>query len=210
VLWPARVLDPTDPRCERLARRLWAGAAGAMLTYGNEDSLQSYVGADLGVWALQAHHPAMADSVLSELLHWRNASGAHAEYFARSTRDYGRNLPPHPTAAAALLTAVRNALIDDDADTLRLTLGARSDWWRGSSVRRAPTRWGVLDLRFRSTGSEATWNWTPVPVWTRLRLPPGSALAGPLSLPLQPGPDSQSVLVPPGIGSVRVRVTEGS
>ncbi|HKQ57702.1 MAG TPA: hypothetical protein VJY35_07520 [Candidatus Eisenbacteria bacterium] len=208
--WPARVLDPQDPRCERLAARLWARSGGAMLTYANADSLQSYVGADLGTWALLDGRPAAADSVLRELLFWRNASGAHAEYFSRSARDFGRNLPPHPTPAAALLSLVRNALVYDDGDTLMLTLGARADWWRGASVKRAPTRWGTIDLRFERDGDDATWEWTPMPVWTLLRLPPGARVDGAPAPPLLPGPDPTSVLAPPGTGRARVRVGEGS
>ena len=121
VAWPTRALPASDPRCERLARRMWAEAGGAGLTcYGDPDSLQGYVGVDLAVWALLADRPAQADSVLGALLEWRTASGTSAELFSRSTRNFGADLPPHPTSAAALTALVRNALIYDDGDTLQL------------------------------------------------------------------------------------------
>jgi hypothetical protein len=91
------------------------------------------------------------------MVHWRTASGGAAELFVGSTRDFGKNFPPHATAAAALLALVRNALVFDDGDTLALALGARSSWWSGTAVRGAPTRWGTIDLRFAREGNAASW-----------------------------------------------------
>ena len=69
--------------------------------------------------------------------------GGAAEVFSRVTRDSASIPPPHATSAAALLTLIRNSLIHDDDDTLRLTLGAREAWWREASIQKAPTRWGL-------------------------------------------------------------------
>jgi hypothetical protein len=205
--WPTAGLPAGDPRCERLARRAWARAGGAGLTcYGSEDSLQGYVGADLGVWAMLADHPAEADSVLAATLFWRDATGAGGELFSRSGRDYGVNLPPHPTSAAALVALVRNALIFDDGDSLLLTLAARERWWRGAKVARAPTRWGTLDLAFSRAGDRARWAWTAVPVWTVLRVPPGTRLASAPSPPLRAGPRGHFVLAPPGTRMAEVAI----
>ena len=205
--WPAGVLAPDDPRCERLARRVWGVVGGpGFLSYGDRDSLQSYVGADLGTWAMLADRPETADSVLAATLEWRNASGAGAELFSAKTRDYGWNLPPHPTSAAALVALVRNAMIFDDRDTLALTLAARDRWWTGATVRGAPTRWGVLDLSFRRDGDRARWTWTPVPVWTLLHLPRGAALSGAAAAPLVATANPHVVLAPPGTSSAEVRL----
>ncbi|TMQ73275.1 MAG: hypothetical protein E6K80_00570 [Candidatus Eisenbacteria bacterium] len=205
VGWPCAALPADHPRLLALARRAWseAGQVG-LVTYGHRDSLHGYVGADLGTWALLAGHRAEADSVLEALLHWRNASGAAAEMFSRA-RDFGRNLPPHPTSAAALIALTRNALLFDDGDTLALTLGARERWWRGATIRRAPTRFGLVDLRFRREGDAATWSWTPVAVWTSLTLPPGTILASPPPAPLVRRSDTV-VLAPPRTGEARVAV----
>ena len=206
--WPSGVLAAGDPRCERLARRLWARVGGAgLLCYGDPDSLQSYVGADLGVWALLADHPESADSVLAAVLSWRNASGAGAEIFSRAHRDYGRNLPPHPTSAAALVALVRNAMVFDDGDTLKLTLGARERWWRGARLGRAPSRWGLIDLSFDRDRERARWSWTAVPVWTELRLPRGTVLAADPPAPLRRGASGHFVLAPPGSSSAEVRLS---
>ena len=204
--WPAQVLAPGDPRVERMARRVWRTVGGAgLLSYGDPDSLQTYVGADLGVWAMLADQPATADSVLAAVLAWRNASGAGAELFSRAHRDYGWNLPPHPTSAAALVALVRNALVFDDGDTLMLTLGARDRWWSGAKVSGAPTRWGMLDLSFRREGDHAHWSWSAVPVWTALRVPRGTRVAeAPAPLVREPG--GHRVLAPPGAASADVRL----
>lgn len=210
VAWPCAALAPGDPRCEALAKRVWAAAGGAGMTwYGTRDSLQYYVGADLGSWALLTGRRAQADSVLEALLALRDASGGAGEIFTRGAHDFGGDLPPHATSAAALLALVRNALVFDDADTLSLTLGARARWWTGTSVARAPTRWGAIDLRFRRGDASAQWSWTAVPVWTALTLPPGTRLSGAPSPPLMAGASGTVVLAPPGTRAARVVIEAG-
>jgi hypothetical protein len=141
--------------------------------------------------------------VRAALLEWRNGNGAGAEIFSRAHREFGLNLPPHPTSAAALITMIRDALIFDDGDTLLLTLAPGDPWWSGSRVSRAPTRWGVLDLSFQRAQDRAHWSWTPVPVWTRLRVPPGTRLAAAPAPPLA-AQGAHFVLAPPGTGSAEV------
>jgi hypothetical protein len=204
VGWPCAVLPPGDPRVAATARRAWAQAGEVGLTvYGNRDSLHGYVGNDLATWALLAGSTAPADSMQHAMLHWRTASGTAAEVFSRAG-DFGRNLPPHPTASAALIALVRNRLLYDDPDTLRLTLGAPRSWWQGSQVTGAPTWWGMIDLEFRLENGQALWRWTPVPVWTSLTLPPGTRLLSPPAAPLVVRGDR--VLAPPGTREAMVRV----
>ncbi len=208
--WPGGALAASDPRCAALARRVWTAAGGAgLLTYGGPDSLHYYLGADLGTWAMLAGQRAEADSVLDAMLRWRTASGGAGEIMGREG-GYGRNLPPHATSAAALVMLVRNALVFDDADTLMLTLGARERWWRDGRVRGAPTRWGMMDLAFRRAGDDAEWDWTPVPVWTALTLPPGTQVAGAPAAPLRPGARADVVLAPPGTRRARVALRSGA
>jgi hypothetical protein len=190
-----------------MARRYWAPTGGAGLGhYRNPDAAHSYVGADLGTWAMLAGERAMADSVLDACLAWRSASGGAAEIFSRSRRDFGVNYPPHPTAAAAWIALVRNGLLYDDSDTLQLTLGARARWWQGTRVRGAPTRWGLVDLTFRREAAVAHWRWTPVPVWTALTLPPSTRLGGPLPEGFVRGARRDVVLVPPGRSEAHLAV----
>ena len=99
-------------------------------------------------------------------------------------------------------------MIEDDSDTLRLTLGARRRWWASGTVRHAPTRWGPLDLDFHLRGGVAEWRWSPVPVWTELALPPGSVPAGRLDWRLRPGSLPGTVLAPPGTDGAKVAVRE--
>jgi hypothetical protein len=208
--YPCQVFPARDARLVALADRVWASAGGAGLTwYGTRDSLHYYLGADLGTWALLAGRGAQADSVLEALLRWRTASGGAGELFTRKG-EFGVNLPPHATSAAALVTLVRNSLVFDEGDTLRLTLGARASWWRGARVARAPTRWGTLDLEFRRDGDAAEWRWAPVPVWTALTLPPGARMAGAPQPPLQTGRSDREVLAPPGARSARVALAPGN
>jgi hypothetical protein len=211
VAYPCAVLPATHPRCVRLARRMWDFSGGpGLCSYAHADSGHAYVGADLGTWALLAGERDAWERVLAATLEWRSASGGAAELFSRTTRDYGPNPPPHATAAAALVALVRNALVFDDGDTLRLTLGARPAWWQGASARGLPTRWGMLELRFAHRGQEAEWTWSPVPVWTALTLPPGTSLAAPPAPGLVRA-SATVVLAPPRTGraSVRIAATGG-
>lgn len=208
--YPCQVFPARHPRLVALADRVWASAGGAGLTwYGTRDSLHYYLGADLGTWALLAGREAQADSVLDALMRWRTASGGACELFTRDG-EFGVNLPPHATSAAALITLLRNSLVFDDGDTLRLTLGARGPWWRGSRLLRAPTRWGLLDLEFRREGAGAEWRWTPVSAWTALTLPPGARMAGAPDPPLLAGRSDREVLAPPGARHARVALASRS
>jgi hypothetical protein len=153
---------------------------------------------------MRAGRRAEAERTMQAMLDWRSASGGWAEMFHGPRRDFGRNLPPHATAAAAMVALVRNALVYDDEDTLRLTMGARASWWRGASLRNAPTYWGALDLDFARAGDLARWRWTPVPVWTALVLPPGTRLGGDPPAPLARGASDREVLAPPGTREARI------
>jgi hypothetical protein len=202
--YPCQVLPPGHPRLAAMADRVWAYSGGAgLVTYFAQDSIHYYLGAELATWALLAGRVAQADSVLGAMLHWRSASGGAGELFTRGG-DYGKNFPPHATSAGALLSLLRNSLVFDDGDTLKLTLGARAAWWRGARVERAPTRFGLLDLEFRRAGDVAEWRWTPVRAWTTLTLPPGARLAGMPPPPLLPGAADREVLAPPGTRNARV------
>jgi hypothetical protein len=193
-----------DRRSRALTRRLWAGGEGGFLAYGAPDSLHSYLGADLASWALLVDDRADVERVLQSMLKWRTASGGWAELFSRSHRDYGRNLPPHASSAAAFAVLVRNALVCDDGPRLMLTLGARESWWRGASVHGAPTRWGTIDLTFARRADTAEWTWTPVSVATLLRLPPGTEVADAPAPLVRVAADA--VLAPARVGHASVRL----
>jgi hypothetical protein len=104
-----------------------------------------------------------------------------------------------------LLATVRNSVLCDEDDTLRVTLGARERWWRGSKIRGAPTRFGLADLAFSRTSGEASWSWSAVPVWTALTLPPGAVLDRAPPAPLLAA-GATRVLAPPGTREARVRI----
>ena len=208
---PCGALPLDDPRMAALARRVWAGSGGAGLAwYGTPDSLHTYLAVDLATWAALTGRAAAADSMLAALLHWRTASGGAGELVSASSRDFGANLPPHATAAAALVSLVRDLLVYDEDDTLRLTSGARARWWKGGELRNAPTRFGRIDLAFSRTATRAEWRWTPVRAWVALTLPPGSRLAGPPPAPLRAGGRADLVLAPPGTASAQVALAPRS
>jgi hypothetical protein len=205
VAFPCEALPPSDLRCQTVAERVWRESPEpGLVRYGGGDSVHTYLSADLATWALLVGRREDADRVLSALLRWRTASGGSPEIFDLSRRDFGANYPPHATAAAAIVTLIRNMVVFDDDDTLRLTLGARSKWWAHGGVQHAPTRWGLLDLRFRVSGDSAAWTWTPVPVPTSLTLPPGTSLADSQRVQAL---SAHQILAPPYASEMRVRLS---
>lgn len=207
VAWPCGALPVDHPRIARLAERYFdaSGHAGAG-HYGDRNLRHGYVAADLATWALLTGRRETADQILDELLRWRSASGGAAETFVRSSRDFERNFPPHPTSAAALLALVRNSVLYDDDDTLRLTMGARAQWWRGAKIDGAPTRWGRINVAFSRQADRARWTWSPVRAWASLTLPPGTVLAAAPGGGILGAPGDRLVRVPPGMGEVEVVV----
>ena len=208
VAVPCAALPPDQPRVDALARRYWAAAGGAGLGFYQYPSAHHlYDAVDLATRALLVDRPAEADSVLAAMLHWRNASGGACEMFHGDRGDFGTNLPPHATSAAALINLVRNQLLYDDDDRLQLTLGARESWWaHGGRVTGAPTRWGWVSFDFARRGNVASWSWTPIDAWTELRLPPGAHLDGEPPAPLVALGSGRGVLAPPGASAASVRV----
>jgi len=178
--------------------------ASGLATYATEDTVHLYLGSDLAVDALLMGRAPAWRKAFGSCLAARTGTGGLPELFSWSTHGFGGNLPPHATAAAALLVLLRQGLAFDAlGDTLRLTLGTLGEWWQaGASLERAPTRWGVVDLAFHLDGARASWRWTPVPVWTELTLPPDRVVdAVPDGVRRK---DAYRLLVPPGRGEVEV------
>ena len=145
--YPTFVVPADDPRLAALARRMHARAAPTgLVCYGPDDSLHTYLGADLAQSALLAGHPDEARAYLAGLLEHSSSTLGQAEIVHRGG-GFGLNLPPHGTAAATLVDLLRNMLVSDVRDTLELALGAPLEWWRGTRLERAPTRFGMMDVR---------------------------------------------------------------
>lgn len=175
VGYPTRVLPADDPRLETLARRIWARTGGpGLVSYGPLDTLHTYLGTDLAQWALLAGHAAEARAYLADLLTHSSSTLGQAELFARTDWSFGANLPPHSTAAAALVDLVRNMIVCDSRDTLELALGGDVAWWRGARFERAATRFGVIDVALESPAADRRRaRWSPVAVPTRVRVSDG-------------------------------------
>lgn len=207
VGYPTRVLPADDRRLEALAQRTWrrSGTPG-LAAYGHADSLHSYLGADLAQWALLAGRPAAARTALADLLTHSSSTLGQAELFSRVDGRFGLNLPPHTTAAAALVDLIRNMLVSDARDTLELALGGDLRWWNGARFLHAPSRFGMLDVALdRPTGDRLRARWGGVPVLTRVRVPDGARAVEALS----PGArldGERWVECPPGMEAVEFRV----
>ncbi len=177
VGFPTGVLPAPDPRLAALADRIWTRSGLHLASYGTPDSLHTYLGTDLAIWALLADRPADARATLADLLRHSSSTLGQAELFCRSTREFGRNLPPHGTAAAQLVELVRDCLVLDVTDTLQVAAVADSSWWRGARTVGAPTRFGRLDLALSRPAAdrfEASWSEPGAPV--AVRVPEGFVL----------------------------------
>lgn len=208
VGFPARVLEPKSARLAALAQRLWARSGLHMVSYGPADSLHTYLGTDLAVWALLADRPADARASLADLLAHSNSTLGQAEIVSRSGRGFGNNLPPHGTAAAQLVELLRDMIVLDVRDTLDVGACADAGWWAGTHLRRAPTRFGLLELSLTRPAAdrfEARWSAPGAPV--RVRVPDGFALVRAEGGAADPA-DARWVSCPAAAGSVTLHVKE--
>jgi hypothetical protein len=203
--YPTRALPPDDPRLAALARRMESRAApSGLVCYGPDDTLHSYLGADLAQSALQAGRPAEARRYLAGLLAASSSTLGQAETASREG-GFGPNLPPHATAAATLVDLLRNMILCDDRDTVEIAAGASLEWWQGTRLDPAPTRFGMTRVSLDRPAADvlhATLGPLPVPV--RVRVPEevravevrtaGARISGPW------------IEVPAGAGEVTFRI----
>jgi hypothetical protein len=204
ALVPTGAVSLAEAGRAQLISPIARASSNGLATYGTPDTVHLYLGADLAVDALRMGRAAVWQRSLRSSLEAQTGTGGLPEMYSASTGGFGANLPPHATSAAALLVQLRQALAFDALDdTLRLTLGTFGTWWRkGTTLERAPTRWGDVNLFFRLAGTHASWRWTPVPVWTELTVPPGMVVDGvPDGVRAK---DAWRILAPPGRGEVEV------
>jgi hypothetical protein len=182
VGYPTFALPAGDRRLASLARRMHARAApSGLVCYGPDDSLHTYLGADLAQSSLLAGRSAEARVYLAGLLKHSSSTLGQAEIFHRAG-GFGLNLPPHGTAAATIVDLLRNMLVSDVGDTLELALGAPLEWWQGTRLERAPTRFGVLGMRLdRSAADRLRVRLDPSPAFIRVRVPDGARAEAALS-----------------------------
>jgi hypothetical protein len=207
VGYPTRVLPADDPRLALLAGRVWGRTGGpGLASHAPLDTLHSYVGADLAQWALLADRPAEARGYLAGMIASSSSTLGQAEVFHRETRSFGNNLPPHATAAAALVDLVRNMIVSDTRDTLELALAGDPVWWRGTRFERAVTRFGVINVTLESpAGDRRRARWGAVAVPTRVRVGDGERILDALT----PGArvvDGRWIDCPPRVREVEFRV----
>lgn len=176
--WPARVLAADDPRLASLARRVLGD--GRLAGYG-ADSLHTYLGADLAEWSLIAGSPRLARAWLADLLAHSSSTLGQAEIFSRRDGGFGKNLPPHGTAAARIVQLVRDMIVNDTRDTLEIAAGGDAAWWNGTRFDHAPTRFGVVGLTLeRPDSTTLLARWDAVSVPARVRVPDGLVAVAPL------------------------------
>jgi hypothetical protein len=182
VGYPTLVLPADDPRLAALARRMRAHAAPTgLVCYGPDDSLHTYLGVDLAQSSLLAGRPAEARDYLAGLLAHSSSTLGQAEIFHRAG-GFGLNLPPHATAAATIVDLLRNMIVSDVGDTLELAIGAPLEWWRGTRLERAPTRFGVISVRLdQPVADRLRVRLDSSPASIRVRVPDGTRAVAALS-----------------------------
>ena len=209
VGYPTLVLAADDPRLAALARRMRAHAEPTgLVCYGADDSLHTYLGADLAQWSLLAGRPAEARAWLAGVLAHSSSTLGQAEIFQRAG-GFGSNLPPHATAAATLVDLLRNLIVSDTRDTLEVALGAPLAWWSGTRLARAPTRFGVTSVRLeRPAPDMLRARLDPLPVPVRVRVPDGARALATLSAGARVTGTSW-VDAPAGTREISFRIAQG-
>lgn len=169
ALWPVRVLSPEDPLVQRsfeVYHERWVapddGAfrhrQGQFWPYGGLELAHAYLRlGDLDVlhqilgWTLE--HQTLPDTY------------AWAEQVNPETGGISGGDMPHAWAAGSYATLLREMVVSEREGRLELFAGV-PDWWlevdRTVELRKAPTHFGVLDLRTESTVRQTDSGWDGV------------------------------------------------
>src|SRR5262245_38845020 len=149
----------------------------------------------------------LARAYLDSLLAHSSSTLGQAEVFSGRDGGFGRNLPPHATAAATALELVHALVAVEDGDTLVLGAGLAPDAWPSASIARAPTRWGVLQATFtRPEPNQWSVHWQGVRAPVRVHVPEGLRLARVLG-PGVATSDGRWILAPSEAGGVEFATT---
>ena len=99
-------------------------------------------------------------------------------------------------------------VICDVRDTLEIGLGGDLDWWSGTHLNGAPTRFGIIDVALERPAPDelhASWGATAAPV--RIRIPDGAVAISSLT----PGVtirNARWVDCAPGISRAAIRIRQ--
>jgi hypothetical protein len=170
ILWPAPVLDPSDPRIaaqsEEVRRRHLGGYAEGLIRWGTPEmdkpAIHPYMGAYTTMNALHRGQDAqVVEDFYWYLLHSSAAQSFPEGIYYRDRTAWGETIP-HVTGAANYAILLRHMLIHEAGDELHL-LAAVPDWWledgREIRVGRAPTHFGEVSLVVRGTAAGVDVEW---------------------------------------------------
>jgi len=169
VLWPVRVLSPANPLLERsfdhYYQRWIAPDQGGFRH--RQGQFWPYGGLELA----HAYLRLGREDVLHEILGWalenQTLAGtfAWAEQVNPETGGFSGGDMPHAWAAASYATLVREMLISENDGALELFMGV-PDWWleaeESITLENAPTHFGALNLRTKSTVRRSDSGWDGV------------------------------------------------
>ena len=152
ALYPTRFLDANEPMISQTLDMMRRHCQEDEYTYFNRKKLWTYITVDWAMCYLLRNDLEMFFRLFDGYVSHASSTNGWTEEIFLDTRQ-GTGDMPHGWAAAQFVHLLRNSLIYEDSDVLRLCWGAREDWLsNGISVRRAPTKFGVVDFELRKSG----------------------------------------------------------
>jgi hypothetical protein len=162
LLWPTELFAPDDARVSALLAEVRERHGGGFCegairwTGSKEPAIHPYLSSYTTMASLiRGEHDKFVEEFYWYLLH-STATHAFPEGVFYGRRFAWSDTIPHATGAANFAFLLRHALVHEQGDELHLLLGM-PDWWLepGKEVRieRAPTHFGVMNLRLRGTAA---------------------------------------------------------
>lgn len=166
ALWPIRVLSPGSPLVKRsfaVYHQRWIEPDDGGFRH-RQGQFWPYGGLELAHAYLRLGRTDVLHQILGWTLQHQTLPGtfAWAEQVDPETGGFSGGDMPHAWAAASYATLVREMVISEAEDSLRLFTGV-PNWWleaeRTITLENAPTHFGELDLHVESTVDQTDSGW---------------------------------------------------
>jgi hypothetical protein len=152
ALYPTRFLGANDPMISQTLDMMRRHCQQDEYTYFNRKKLWTYITVDWAMCYLLRDDLEMFFRLFDGYVSHASPTNGWTEEIFLDTRQ-GTGDMPHGWAAAQFVHLLRNSLVYEDSDVLHLCWGAKEDWLsNGITVRRAPTKFGVVDFELRKSG----------------------------------------------------------
>jgi hypothetical protein len=166
ALYPSRFLDPHDPMIDHTLEVLDAQAQEDTYLY-EQNHLWTYITVEGAMCHLLRDEVSTFYRLYNGYVSHASPTNGWSEGILLADRK-GTGDMPHGWGAAEYITIHRNSLVYENDANLELGWGVQPDWYQDGAVltvKRAPTKFGTLDMEVERSGPELALNFHLAPVF---------------------------------------------